>query len=124
LEVGVLDKTHILEKLSLPPTTPIILTHLDLVLWGQGLYFHALAHSIPFELRFVDCREVRWQLYTHMQHSTALPFPATELANLRVGRSQQRSPAQLLTEHFGLTLFYGSLQLVHAGQVLMIGEHP
>ena len=116
-----MDKSRILEKLALPITSTIQLTHLDMVLWGQGLYFHAVAQplegsSIAFEIRFLDCREMRWQLYTHMQHPDSPAFPASELTNLRIGRSQHRSPAHLLTEHFGLSLFYGVLQVVYGEQ--------
>jgi hypothetical protein len=113
----VVDKARILDSLSLPESTSITLTHLDLVLWGQGLHFHALAQPlagtiIAFELHFLDCRDMRWQIYTHNQHPDSPAFPATELVNFRMGRSEHRSPAHLLTEHFGLSLFYGQLEIV------------
>jgi len=40
----------------------------------------------------------------------------TELVNFKLGRSQHRSPAHLLTEHFGLSLFYGDVMLIRDGQ--------
>jgi hypothetical protein len=125
VEAFALDKARILDSLSVAATTTIKLTHLDAILWGQGLHFHALAQpltgdNIAFELRFLDCREMRWQIYTHIQHPDSIAFPATELVNFRIGRSQHRSPANLLTEHFGLSLFYGRIQVVRGEQVIVI----
>ena len=116
-----MDKVRILQALSLPETGIIKLTHLDMLLWGRALHFHASVDgedtAVRFEIDFEDCRELRWQVYSHLQSATPQAFPASELMNFQIGRSQQRSPARLLTEYFGISLFYGGLHLVHNEQV-------
>lgn len=120
-----MDKTRILTVLSLPVDSVITFTQLDTVLWGQSLHFHAEAKLpsddvMTFELRFIDCREMRWKIYTHMQDSDVTAFPPTELVNFRIGRDQHRSPANLLTDHFGLSLFYGRLEIITQDKALKV----
>jgi hypothetical protein len=123
--IAPLDKVRILQALTLPETAIIKLTHLDMLLWGRALHFQGVVDraendAVPFELQFEDCRELRWQIYSHLQSATPEAFPASELMNFQMGRNQQRSPARLLTEHFGLALFYGTLYLIHYGQVISL----
>ena len=120
-----MDKVRILQALTLPETGIIKLTHLDMLLWGRALHFHASVDAsdtaaVRFEIHFEDCRELRWQVYSHLQSPSPQAFPASELMNFQLGRSQQRSPARLLTEHFGIVLFYGSLHLVHNEQIISL----
>jgi len=92
--------------LDLPDDTAIIITDLKLLGWGRTLVFTGLAGEAgdqPFELRYDDCRELRWRIY--VSETTG----ATPLVSFAPGRDQQRSPAQILTDHFGLSLYYGSV---------------
>lgn len=91
--------------LGVPPETPVTITTLDVLDWGQTLVFRGAAGGQAFVLRYDDCRELRWRIYAHETGG------ATELVGFAAGRDQQRSPAQLLTAHFGLSLFYGSMSL-------------
>lgn len=110
------DKEKIIRALSLPMTSTIYFTALEMIVWGRDLQFHCLAQndseSRAFLLGFSDCRETRWQLYSHMQAEDKPAFPKTEWVNFRQGRSQHRSPAHILSEHFGLSLVYGHLCLI------------
>jgi hypothetical protein len=120
-----MDKFRILDALHLSPDSTIVMQHLEWVMWGQCLFFGAFVHlpdkqPISFQLRFSDCREMKWQLYTHMQHPANPAFPPSELVNFRMGRSQHRSPAHLLTEHFGLSLFYGAIHIVQDEQIITL----
>jgi hypothetical protein len=81
----------------------VILTRMDVRDWGQTLVLAGTAGDQPFELRYTDCRELRWRVYV------TNPADETPLVSFAAGRDQQRSPAQFLTAHFGLSLFYGSL---------------
>ena len=87
----------------------VTLTRLDVRDWGQTLVFQAEASGTagaqPFELVYTDCREMRWRIY--VANSAA----ETPLVSFAAGRDQQRSPAQFLTAHFGLSLYYGSLEI-------------
>ncbi len=91
---------------------PLILTDLRLIDWGQTLILTGTAGTAgdqPFELRYDDCRELQWRVYVH-QDSTPV-----QLVDFAPGRDQQRSPAKLLTTHFGLTLYYGRFTVTSPG---------
>ncbi len=90
--------------LAIADDTPITLTDLTVSGWGRALIFRGLAGERPFTLTFDDCREMRWRIYAHLDVSE--PTPLVEFAP---GRDQHRSPAQMLTGHFGLSVFYGAL---------------
>jgi len=111
-----MDRQKITDALKLPPGTQLYFMNLQLGTWGNTLHFEAIAgEDVAFALEFRDSREWRWQTYTHMGAS-ADDFPRTELVNFRLGRSQHRSPAHLLTEHFGLSLFYGDVVVIRDGE--------
>ena len=59
--------------LNLEPSATIQLTALEMVMWGRELHFSGHADMMPFELRFLDCRELRWQLYSHLQDENNPP---------------------------------------------------
>lgn len=106
-----MDRIHILEQLNLPPMTPITITSLVMRQWGRDLIFACEAQdNVAFTVTFSDCREMKWQLYTHMQDDE-VNFPRTAWVNFRMGRSMHRSPAHILTEHFGLSLVYGEIKV-------------
>ncbi len=93
--------------LDLPADTPITFDRIDLFDWGRTLVFGGTAGSaetgIVFTLRCNDCRDLHWRVYVHDAGAS------TALVGFAPGRDQHRSPMQLLTEHFGLSLYYGSL---------------
>ncbi|GAB5492586.1 MAG: hypothetical protein Phog2KO_28010 [Phototrophicaceae bacterium] len=107
--------------LNLESATRIRFTALSMRMWGRELHFSCVAESLAFNLNFLDCREMRWQIYTHLQDDNNPAFPPTELANFKLGRNQHRSPAHLLTEHFGLSLVYGALELHHDDKIIQLG---
>jgi hypothetical protein len=94
------------DSLGLPDETPVLIERLDVLDWGQTLIFTCMAGDQPFTLRYTDCRELRWRVYV------SDPADSTPLVSFAPGRDQQRSPAQFLTAHFGLSLFYGSVEIV------------
>ena len=92
--------------LGVPVAAPVILTRLELVNWGETVIFGGIAGDIAFELRYLNCRELRWRVYVHESAGV------TPLVGFAPGRDQHRSPAQILTAHFGLSLFYGDMVLM------------
>jgi hypothetical protein len=90
---------------QLPAETEVTLQRLDVLAWGQTLVFAGVAGDQPFTLRYTDCREIRWRIYV------SNPSESTPLVSFVPGRDQQRSPAQFLTAHFGLSLYYGSVEV-------------
>ena len=95
--------------LGVPEDAAVTLQSLDVRDWGQVLVFAGKAGEQAFELRYDDCRELRWRVYAHEQ--TGVHATETPIVSFAPGRDQQRSPAQFLTGHFGLSLFYGSFSL-------------
>lgn len=85
--------------------TPVILSRVELIDWGRTLIFTGSAGSLAFELHYLDCRELRWRVYVHAGAGE------TALVGFAPGRDQHRSPAHILTEHFGLSLYYGDFAL-------------
>lgn len=116
-----MNRVDLLACLELPETSPIQLLRLDLGLWGRDLIFACQAESQSFQLHFADCSESRWRHYLHHE-ATEAAFPPSELLNFRMGRNQGRSPAQILTEHFGLSLIYGDLFLVWGEKRIALAE--
>jgi hypothetical protein len=80
-------------------------------LWGQTLRFSGIAGELLFRLTLTDCRESRWQHYAHMQIADRPAFPPATIVDLSLGRDQHRVPLQMLTDYFGLTVSYGTLQI-------------
>ena len=106
-----MNHSAITDRLNLPPATVLQLIHLDIELWGQTLCFSGIACQQSFQIRLTDCREVRWQHYAHMDAPDRPAFPPTEIVDFHLGKDQHRQPLQLLTDHFGLTVSYGALQI-------------
>lgn len=104
--------TFIHEQLALPEAASITLTELHIEGWGRRLIFRGQAVSTAFTLTIDDCREMRWRVYAHQEANVP-----TLLVEFAQGRDLHRSPAQLLTEHFGLSLFYGSLTLTQGDAI-------
>lgn len=90
--------------LGLPEDTPASLARLDVLDWGSTLVFAGQIGDHAFELRYTDCRELRWRVYVQDRAGT------TPLVGFVPGRDQHRSPAQVLTAHFGLSVYYGNVE--------------
>ena len=90
--------------LGLAQDAPVTLTGMAVSDWGRTLTMGGQIGDQLFELRYTDCREFRWRVYVQEQAD------ATPLVSFVPGRDQQRSPAQFLAAHFGLSLFYGSAE--------------
>lgn len=114
-----MDKARLLEGLDFPIAATIYLQELQIIFWGRTLDFACEAQApeiapCTFNLRFVDCRDMRWQVYSHIEQTEVTAFPLTELLNFSMGRDQQRSPCQIFTDYFGLSLFYGELHILRS----------
>ncbi|MCB9460302.1 MAG: hypothetical protein H6670_11690 [Anaerolineaceae bacterium] len=109
--------TEIQAQLGLPEAAILTLLNLEVGRWGRDFVFTAQAAEsgstveVPFLLAFYDCSETRWQTYAHIVLAVDAPLPPTMLVSHKLGRDQHRSPARLLTEHFGLSTFYGEFVL-------------
>jgi hypothetical protein len=96
-------------RLNLPDETPIMLTKMQVGAWGRTLIFEGTAGDLRFTLMLDDVREIRWRVYAHSDTTDVTP-----IVDFVEGRDQHRSPFQMLTEHFGLTVYYGNMALKRA----------
>ena len=96
--------------LNVDSSAALLLDHVEWLNWGQSLVFSLRGgEAAQFELHFDDCREIRWRTYAHETKAQATP-----IVDFAPGRDGHRSPANLLTEHFALTLWYGSMTVLPA----------
>ncbi|MDX2161747.1 MAG: hypothetical protein SF162_10510 [bacterium] len=94
------------EMLNIAADTPVTLDEVRVDGWGKTLTFTGRAGELRFVLQCDDCREMRWRTYAHAEADQP-----TAVIEFKPGRDQHRSPAHLLTDHFGLSLFYGALTI-------------
>jgi hypothetical protein len=93
--------------LNIDQTVMLVLRSVQWLDWGQTLVFEIrVGEAERFELRFGDCREMRWRIYAH--ETTGDETPIVDFAP---GRDAHRSPAQILTGRFGLSLVYGKMNV-------------
>jgi hypothetical protein len=98
------------------------ITHMKTLMWGRDMIFYGVCVSTTgksklFQLESIDCREVKWQVFSHHQLNIAVPFPTTDIVSFKIGQSHHRKSATLLTDHFGLTWNYQTLNLQHGDVV-------
>ena len=99
--------------LKVAPTTALTLRAVQWLDWGQTLVFDISAGTAEtFALRFDDCREMRWRIYAHESGGEE-----TAIVDFAAGRDSHRSPAQVLTERFGLSLVYGEMSVLPTSSV-------
>ena len=106
-----MDKLKIAEALGSHPYGALWVKDVRLASWGRDVAFECLyepgapSKPIPFHLTLKDCREMRWRIYAHLDGQAGM----ASIVNISLGTGQQRKPANILTDFFGLTVSYGEL---------------
>lgn len=101
--------------LGLEPGGQLYVQALQLLDWGRTLRLDC-GYRFPdgtlqtLCLVFHDCREMKWRIYAFDDGRAEVA-----LVDARLGRGGHRSPANLLTDRFGLTLTYGELKIERGG---------
>jgi hypothetical protein len=94
------------------PDSALQVSGLRLLGWGREMHFEGVAgEATRFRLKLLDCREARWQWYTHIDAPEDAAFPLATIVDLHLGRDQHRSPLRLLTDLFGLVVSYGQIRI-------------
>ena len=112
-----MDKIRLSEMLGLPSPGTFQVQTIALDGWGSSLTLNCLYESISpalvtaFILRLTDCRELQWRVYAHLKHPEDQTLPTATLVNLRLGSDNHRKPLHMLTDFFGLTVSYGTLNV-------------
>lgn len=111
-----MDRAKMAEMLGASPDGAFVVTDIQVMKWGNeltfnGLYAPAAGLAIPFELIVKDCRDIQWRVYAHLRYPEDQTLPVAALVNVRLGAENHRKPLHLLTDFFGLTTSYGTLEL-------------
>lgn len=94
--------------LNVETTNALMLRAVQWLDWGRTLVFEISAGEAgTCDLRFDDCREIRWRIYAHETEGAETP-----IVDFAAGRDAHRSPAQILTERFGVWLIYGEMHIL------------
>lgn len=115
-----MDRGLVCEQLGVTPGGALWIKDVHFFGWGSEVVFEChydLSGSdpVPFQMVMLDCRELQWRVYAHLQHPEDRTLPATAIVNLRLGTAGQRKPLQVLTDAFALTVHYGTLTISRVG---------
>jgi len=118
-----MHQTMIFKALGCADDSQLQFTQMRTLMWGRDMIFDGICiptdgESIVFQLESVDCREVKWQLFSHHQLDTPIAYPTTDVVSFKIGQSHHRKPATVLTDHFGLTWNYQTLNLHYKEMVI------
>jgi hypothetical protein len=94
----------IYEALGVSEGSAVQLVDIWVGAWGRDVVLEGVCGDVRFEVAFDDCREMRWRVYAHDNDGEP-----TAWVDFAAGRDRHRSPAQVLTDTFGLTLWYGAM---------------
>jgi hypothetical protein len=115
-----MDKSKLCEKLGVQQGGMFHVQHLHVGGWGNGLVLDCLyeppesgAASVPFQIKLDDCRDIQWRVYAHLRHPEDQTLPTATVVNVRLGTGGHRKPLHLLTDFFGLTVNYGTMDITN-----------
>ncbi|MEZ4667903.1 MAG: hypothetical protein R3E39_08315 [Anaerolineae bacterium] len=112
-----MDKIKLSEILGVQQPGVFQVKSIELSGWGGEMKLsctHGLNLSddaLLFEIHLLDCREHQWRVYAHLKHPEDQTLPTATFVNLRLGSDNHRKPLHLLTDFFGLTVSYGTLEI-------------
>jgi hypothetical protein len=91
--------------LGLPDETALLLDSAEVSDWGTLLTLRGHAENgAAFTLTLTGCREFLWRAFVPMDERTTASIYA-----FSAGRSSQRSPLKLLTNHFSIAVYYENM---------------
>ena len=122
-----MDRTKIIETLGLVPGGGFSVADMQMVQWGRDVvlecrYRTAAMNAAPdepvhFRLVFKDCREIKYKVYAHIgEHEQGTVTSVADIAEISLGQGNHRRDANILTNHFGLTVSYGKISIERGEQ--------
>lgn len=112
-----MDKAALAEQIGSQPGGEFRIQHIAFERWGNELViscvYEAGSESKPVEFQILlhDCREMQWRLYAHLRPPDDQTLPEAMLVNIHLGRDNHRKPLHILTDFFGLTVLYGTMEI-------------
>lgn len=115
-----MDTIRLVETLGLVSGGGLSITDIQMVQWGRDMIFVCRYRTVPisgppdepvdFQLIFQDCREVKYKVYAHISaHEEGVIRSVADVVELAFGQGKHRRDANILTNHFGVSISYGSL---------------
>jgi hypothetical protein len=115
-----MDKAKLIDALGLVSGGDFTITGIELAQWGRDLIFECCYRTVSlqagpdepvlFRLVFHDCREIKYKVYAHIgAHEQGQVTPTADVAELALGHGNHRRDANILTNHFGVTISYGEI---------------
>lgn len=117
-----MDRNKIIDALGLIEGGGFSITDIQMVQWGRDLIFECLYRTVSttvapddpvsFRLIFHDCREIKYKVYAHISiHEQGKVSAVADIAELILGKGSHRRDANILTNHFGVTISYGEVRI-------------
>jgi hypothetical protein len=118
--MGTMGKEKIIQTLGLVTGGGFSITDIQMVQWGRQLVFECVYRVVSknttpdepvyFNLVFADCREIKYRVYAHISlEAEGHITDVADIAEINLGNGNHRRDANILTNHFGVTLSYGQL---------------
>lgn len=112
----------IIERLGLVSGGALEIRDIQMVQWGRDLIldctYRTVPHNAPpdepvhFRVVFKDCREIRYKVYAHIGvHEQGQVMPVADVVELALGQGNHRRDANMLTNHFSVTISYDEIWL-------------
>jgi hypothetical protein len=122
-----MDREIIINRLGLVPGGGLSIVDIQMVQWGRDLVFECVYRTVSrnappddpvrFNLVFKDCRDIKYRIYAHISiHERGQVTAVADVAELQLGKGHHRRDANILTNHFGVTVSYGEIMLEHGDQ--------
>jgi len=117
-----MDKARIIETLGLVSGGGFSVTDIQMAQWGRDLIFECLYRTVGmkvapddpvvFHLVFHDCRDIKYRVYAHIgAHEQGKITSVADVAEISLGQGNHRRDANILTNHFGVTISYGDVRI-------------
>jgi hypothetical protein len=117
-----MDRSKLVDRLGLVPGGQFSITDIQMVQWGRDMVFDciyqtvledgSLEDPVQFSIVFQDCREIRYKVYAHIGwHEHGKVTPTAEIVEIGLGHGHHRRDANILTNHFAVTISYGNIVL-------------
>lgn len=123
-----MDRHKIVNKLGLVPGGGLSIVDIQMVQWGRDLVFECVYRiasrnappddPVRFSLVFKDCRDIKYKVYAHIgEHEQGQVTSVADVAELLLGKGHHRRDANILTNHFGVTISYGEIHVERGDQI-------
>lgn len=128
-----MDKSKIINTLGLIPGGEMTISDIQMVQWGRDIIFECIYRTaaenvepdapVLFRLVFQDCREIKYRIYAHIGvHEQGQVTKTADVVELSLGQGNHRRDANILTNHFAVTLSYGDIRIEYDDEFFVLAN--